>query len=152
MGLFTAMNTSASGLSAQQLRIDLISNNLANVETTRTTEGGAFKRSMAIFRPRNEVGKQKSAVFPQVLEPGVGTGVRVVRIEKDNSPGRLVFDPNHPDAIKFGPKKGYVEYPNVNLVKEMTDMISAKRSYEANVTCMTAAKQMFVKALDIGLR
>jgi flagellar basal-body rod protein FlgC len=152
MGIFTAMNTSASGLSAQQLRLDIISNNLANVETTRTTEGGAFKRSMAVFRPRNEIARQKSSIFPRVLDPGVGTGVRVVRIEKDNSPGRLVFDPSHPDAIKYGPKKGYVEYPNVNLVKEMTDMISARRSYEANVTAMNAAKQMFVKALDIGLR
>lgn len=152
MGLFVAMNTSASGLNAQQTRLDIISNNLANVETTKTTEGGAFKRSLAVFRPRNEIARQKSSVFPRVLEPGVGTGVRVVRIDKDNSPGRLVFDPNHPDAIKNGPRKGYVEYPNVNLVKEMTDMISARRSYEANVTAMNAAKQMFIKALDIGLR
>lgn len=152
MGLFTALNTSASGLSAQQLRIDIISNNLANVETTRTTEGGAFKRSMAIFRPRNEKIRQKSPIYPHVLEPGIGTGVRAVRIEKDGSPGRLVFDPSHPDAIKIGPKKGYVEYPNVNLVKEMTDMIAAKRSYEANVTLMSAAKNMFLKALEIGLR
>jgi len=152
MGLFTAMNTSASGLSAQQMRIDIISNNLANVETTRTTEGGAFKRSIAIFRPRNEIGQQKSSVFPRVLEPGIGTGVRVVRIEKADSAGRLVYDPTHPDAIKTGPKAGYVEYPNVNLVKEMTDMIAARRSYEANVTVMSASKDMFLRALDIGLR
>jgi flagellar basal-body rod protein FlgC len=152
MGIFTSMNTSASGLSAQQTRLDIISNNLANVETTRTSEGGAFKRSIAVFRPRNEIAKQKSAIFPNVLEPGIGTGVRVIRIDKDNSPGRLVFDPSHPDAIKYGPKKGYVEYSNVNLVKEMTDMISARRSYEANVTAMNAAKQMFMRALDIGLR
>ncbi len=152
MGIFTAMNTSASGLSAQQSRLDVISNNLANAETTRTTEGGSFKRSMVVFRPRNEIARQKSSVFPRVLEPGVGTGVKVVRIEKDMSAGRLVFDPNHPDAIKYGPKKGYVEYPNVNLVKEMTDMISARRSYEANVTAMNAAKQMFMGALEIGVR
>lgn len=153
MGLFTSMNTSATGLSAQQLRIDVISNNIANVETTRTTEGGAFKKSLVIFRAKNEIGKQKSPVFPKVLEPGIGKGVRVVRIEKDTSAGRLVYDPTHPDAIQEdGPKKGYVEYPNVNIVKEMTDLISAKRSYEANISVFNSSKQMFLRAIDIGVR
>ena len=84
------------------------------------------------------------------MSPGTGNGVRVVKIEKDMAPLRLVYDPSHPDAIKDGSKKGYVEMPNVNIVAEMTDMISASRAYEANVTIVNSAKSMFNDALNIG--
>jgi flagellar basal-body rod protein FlgC len=88
---------------------------------------------------------------PSYLDNGVGRGVRIVKVEKDfDSDPRLVYDPTHPDAIKTGPRKGYVEFPNVNVVNEMVDMISASRSYEANVAVINGSKGMFLKALEIG--
>ncbi|MFW6139441.1 MAG: flagellar basal body rod C-terminal domain-containing protein, partial [Spirochaetota bacterium] len=83
---------------------------------------------------------------------GTGEGVRVIKIEEDRSPLRLVYDPHHPDAIQSGPKKGYVKYPNVNVVEEMVDMISASRAYEANVTMVQNSTQMFMRGLEIGGR
>ncbi len=150
MGLYGTIDTAASGLTAQRLRLDVISNNLANATTTRTAEGGPFQRSRVIFRPRVEEPYWRSPFLPHDLDNGVGQGVRVVRIEKDTSPPRLVYDPTHPDAIKTGKLKGYVEMPNVNVVKEMVDMIDASRAYEANVTLINGAKAMFTKALEIG--
>ncbi|NNM55258.1 MAG: flagellar basal body rod protein FlgC [Spirochaetales bacterium] len=150
MSLYGTIDTAASGLTAQRLRLDVISNNLANATTTRTAEGGPFQRSRVIFRPRVEEPYWRSPFLPASLDNGVGQGVRVVRIEKDTSPGRLVYDPTHPDAIKTGRLKGYVEMPNVNVVKEMVDMIDASRAYEANVTMINGAKAMFTKALEIG--
>lgn len=152
MGMFDSLNISASGLTAQRLRMDVIANNIANVNTTRTSEGGPFRRSEVILRPRSERWNFKSHFLPEALKNQVGEGVRVARIEKDATPPRLKFDPEHPDSIKFGPKKGYVELPNVNIVKEMVDMISASRAYEANVTLMNASKQMFSRGLGIGSR
>ncbi len=150
MGLFDSLNVGASGLSAQRLRMDVISNNIANVNTTRTTEGGPFQRSRVVLRPRNDRLRFISPVLPNKLKPTVGEGVAVVKIEKDNGKPRLVFDPTHPDAIKFGDKKGYVQMPNINIVEEMTDMISATRSYEANLSVVKATKEMFNSALIIG--
>ncbi len=150
MSLYGTIDTAASGLTAQRLRLDVISNNLANATTTRTAEGGPFQRSRVIFRPRVEEPYWRSPFLPASLDNGVGQGVRVVRIEKDTSPPRLVYDPTHPDAIKTGKLKGYVEMPNVNVVKEMVDMIDASRAYEANVTMINGAKAMFSKALEIG--
>jgi flagellar basal-body rod protein FlgC len=92
----------------------------------------------------------RSQFLPTALDNGIGDGVRVVSVQKDNSPPKLVWDPTHPDAIKTGPKKGYVEMPNVNIVNEMVDLISASRSYEANSAVINSAKQMFLKALEIG--
>ena len=150
MGMFDGFNIAATGLSAQRLRMDLISNNIANATTTRTPEGGAYRRHRAIFAPVNIRPFYKSPLVPDRIEHGTGRGVRVIKIEEDKSPLRLVYDPHHPDAIKIGPKKGYVEMPNVNVVTEMTDMISASRSYEANVMMVNNAKSMFNKALEIG--
>lgn len=151
MGLFTNINTAASGLSAQRLRLDVISDNIANSNTTRTTEGGPFRRSRVIFRPRVSQPYWKSPFLPEYLENGVGEGVRVAKIEKDmDAKPRLVFDPTHPDAIQIGARKGYVEYPNTNIVNEMVDMISATRSYEANIAMVNGSKSMFLKALEIG--
>jgi len=150
MGMFLSINTSSSGLTAQRLRMDVISNNIANVNTTRTPEGGAYKRERVVLAPRDTKVRYKSPFLPNVLKPVLGKGVRVLRVEKDKAPFRLVWDPTHPDAIQSGPKKGYVEMPNVNVVTEMTDMISATRSYEANATMIDQAKSMFNTALQIG--
>jgi flagellar basal-body rod protein FlgC len=127
------MEISASGLTAQRLRLDIIANNLANVETTRTNDGTPYRRRVPVFR--------------EILDQFTGApkGVEVMGIIRDNSPFKMVYDPGHPDANP----EGYVLYPNVNPVIEMTDMISATRSYEANLTLITSAKSMFLKALEI---
>ena len=151
MGMFSSINTAASGLTAQRTRLDVIADNIANVNTTRTTEGGPFRRSRVIFRPRVSQPYWRGPFLPQSLDNGVGRGVRIVEIEKDHdAQPRLVYDPTHPDAIKTGPRQGYVEFPNVNVVNEMVDMISASRSYEANTAVINGAKSMFMKALEIG--
>ena len=147
---FSSFDISASGLHAQRLRMDTISSNIANVNTTRTTEGGAFRRSRVIFKPRDDGNKYRSPFLPEALQPNVGTGVRVFSIEKDmETATRFVYDPSHPDAIKYGEKAGYVEMPNVNSVTEMVDMMEASRAYEANSTMIQSAKTMFGSALNI---
>lgn len=151
MGMFSSINTAASGLTAQRMRQDVISNNIANASTTRTPEGGPFRRSRVILRPRVDQPYWKSPFTPPRLDNGVGQGVRVVEVQEDmDSEPRLVWDPEHPDAIKSGPRAGYVEMPNVNVVNEMVDMISASRSYEANIAVVNGAKTMFQQAINIG--
>jgi flagellar basal-body rod protein FlgC len=151
MGMFNSINISATGLSAQRLRMDVISNNIANATTTRNTNGdGPFRRDRVIMTPINLRTRHNSPVYPFALSTGEGKGVKVMKVEKDMTPLRLNYDPTHPDAIQVGPKKGYVEMPNVNIVTEMTDMISASRSYEANVQMINGSKTMFNKALEIG--
>jgi len=151
MGIFSSINIAASGLSAQRTRLDVISNNIANVDTTRTAEGGPFRRSRVIFRPKVQEPYWRSPFLPETMNNGLGKGVHIVEIDKDlDGDPRLVYDPTHPDAIKTGPQKGYVEMPNVNIVEEMVDMISASRSYEANVAVVNGSKAMFMKALEIG--
>jgi flagellar basal-body rod protein FlgC len=151
MGLFSSVNTAASGLTAQRLRQDVIADNIANANTTRTTEGGPFRRSRVIVRPRVEQPYWRTPFLPERLDNGVGNGVRVVDIQKDmDAKPKLVYDPTHPDAIKSGPRAGYVEMPNVNVVSEMVDLISASRSYEANVAVINGARTMFQSAMEIG--
>ncbi|TFG61931.1 MAG: flagellar basal body rod protein FlgC [Spirochaetales bacterium] len=151
MGLYSSINIAASGLSAQRMRLDVVADNIANATTTRTTEGGPFRRSRVIFRPRVSQPYWRSPFLPDFLDNGIGRGVRVSKIEKDlDAKPKLVYDPTHPDAIKSGPRAGYVEYPNVNIVNEMVDMISASRSYEANIAIINGSKAMFLKALEIG--
>ena len=151
MGIFSSINIASSGLSAQRTRLDVISDNIANVDTTRTPEGGPFRRSRVVFRPRVEQPYWRSPFLPAAMDNGIGKGVRVVKIEKDiDAKPKLVYDPTHPDAIKSGPQKGYVEMPNVNIVEEMVDMISASRAYEANVAVVNGSKAMFARALEIG--
>jgi flagellar basal-body rod protein FlgC len=150
MGLYSSINIAATGLSAQRTRLDVIANNIANVNTTRTTEGGAFRRSRVIFRPRVSQPYWRSPFLPEYLDNGLGKGVRITEIEKDmDSKPKRKWDPTHPDAIKTGKWEGYVEYPNVNVVEEMVDMISATRSYEANVAVVNGSKSMFMRALNI---
>ncbi|MBN1686242.1 MAG: flagellar basal body rod protein FlgC [Spirochaetales bacterium] len=151
MGLFSAINTAATGLTAQRTRLDVISNNIANVDSTRDADGKPFRRSRVIFSPRVSQPYWKSPFLPRTLDNGIGRGVRIVEIEEDtDSDPRLVYDPTHPDAIKTGKYAGYVEYPNVNIVQEMVDMISASRSYEANTAVIDGSKAMFTRALEIG--
>jgi flagellar basal-body rod protein FlgC len=140
MSFFDSLHASASGLTAQRLRMDIIANNLANANSTRSKDGGAYRRQLAVFESRES--QQRDINGRTQSTP---LGVRVARIIEDESPLRLVHDPDHPDANA----DGYVAYPNVNTVQEMTDMISATRSYEANVTVINAVKGMAGKALEI---
>ena len=148
MSMFTGIDASASGLTAERLRMDVISNNIANANTTRTDQGGAYKRRYVVFMPR----EKELQSFEQMLKQAVGyrkssgEGVRAVAIMEDKEQGPLVYDPTHPDANA----EGYVEKPNVNIVSEMVDMITAHRAYEANTTAINAAKSMAMKALDIA--
>lgn len=150
--MFEAVNIASTGLTAQRLKMDVISNNIANASTTRTNEGdGPYRKRRVVMQPVNTRTRWKSPVYPFGLRAGDGEGVRVLKIERDETtPVRLVFDPSHPDAVKVGPKKGYVEYPNVDIVSEMVDMIAASRSYEANSQVIQGAKSMFQSALQIG--
>lgn len=151
MGMFSTLDISGSGLTAQRFRLDVIANNIANANSTRTTDGsGPFQRSRAVLRPIDDSLTFKSHLLPNELKKNPGQGVRVLKVEKDEKAPRMVYDPTHPDAIQNGKWKGYVMFPNVNVVEEMVDMISANRSYEANVTMINSARQMFDKALAIG--
>ena len=151
MGLFNSIDIATTGLSAERLRTDVISNNIANASTTRTQEGGAFKKSTVIFGAVSDENPQWNFPYaPKHLDNGPGQGVKVLEIAKSTEQGRLVYDPTHPDAIQSGPNAGYVEYPNVNIVEEMVNLISATRAYEANASFIEGAKDMFTSALNIG--
>jgi len=152
MGLFSSINIASSGMTAERLRSDVIADNIANASTTRTAEGGPFRRSRVVLRPRVDQPYWRSPFLPDMMDNGVGQGVRVVTVEKDNAKPRLVYDPTHPDAIKTGARAGYVEMPNVNIVTEMVDLIAASRAYEANAAVVNGSKAMFMKALEIGGR
>ncbi len=150
MGLFTSINIAGSGLSAERLKTDVISDNIANATTLETPEGGPFKRSRVITAQKKSGIDWKTPFTPASIERGLGEGVKVVGIEKDNADTKWVYNPEHPKALKFGPRKGYVEYPNVNIVTEMVDLIAASRAYEANLSVVQGAKDMFQRALDIS--
>lgn len=143
MSFMNGMNVSASGMTAQRLRLDIISQNIANVNTTRDENGNTYRRKNVVFAEKD------ISPFGAVLMKTagrVGNGVKVTEIVEDPSELRKVYDPSHPDADE----DGYVSYPNVNVVQEMTDMISATRSYEANVTAFNATKSMALKGLEVG--
>lgn len=158
MSIFTGMKISASALTAQRLRMDVISNNIANLDTTstgRTTPAGnpiPYRRQVTIFRPRPS--EHRFSTWLGKAERSLSSeGVQVSAILEDASPLRLEYEPNSPDAAQqaeLGVPVGYVRYPNVNIVTEMIDMISASRSYEANVAALNAGKAMASKALEIG--
>ena len=151
MGIFSSINIAATGLSAERVRLDVIADNMSNVNTTRTTEGGPFRRSRVIMRPRVESPYWRSPFLPESMDNGIGRGVRVAEIQKDYATeNQLRWDPTHPDAIKSGPRQGYVELPNVDIVTEIVDLVSASRSYEANASIIEGSKAMFQKALEIG--
>ncbi len=144
MDFFDALKTSAAGLSAQRLRMNLISGNLANANTTRTVEGGPYRRKEAVFAA-NPTGASFSEMLNNRRHDRLPQ-VEVVDIFTDDSEPIRKFDPNHPDADL----QGYVSLPNVNVMAEMVNLISATRSYEANVAAIKAAKDMALKALEIG--
>ncbi|MBI2606797.1 MAG: flagellar basal body rod protein FlgC [Deltaproteobacteria bacterium] len=144
MDFFSSMRISASGLNAQQTRMNTISSNLANAETAQTEEGGPYKRQDPIIQAQPD-----RETFGEILQNRMdesAQGVQVTEIHRDEKPPRMVYNPNHPLANA----EGYVAMPNVNPVEEMANMISAQRAYEANVTALNAAKSMAGKALEIG--
>lgn len=150
MDFFDALNISSSGLSAQRLRMNLISANLANINTTRTQKGGPYRRKDPVFAARVPAqSRSHEASFREMLgnrRKGLLKEVAVVDIVEDSRPPIKKYDPMHPDADT----NGYVSMPNINLMEEMVNMISATRSYEANVTAIKSAKDMALKALEIG--
>ena len=144
MAIFSSFNISASGMTAQRLRTDTISQNLANVNTTRTSSGGPYVRKTVVFAERNNPSFHDVLMTTTGL---VGNGVKAIKVVKDTSTAmNMVYDPGHPDADE----NGYVTYPNVNTVTEMTNLIDASRSFEANVTAFEAAKTMALKGLEIS--
>jgi flagellar basal-body rod protein FlgC len=142
LNAFNSLRISASGLSAERLRMDTISSNIANVSTTRGEDGQPYRRKVAVFQENlnSELDKKTGKMKENML------GVKAVGIVEDQSELKRVYDPSHPDADE----EGYVNMPNVNILNEMADMIAATRSYEANVTAMNSEKSMFLKALEIG--
>ena len=133
MGIFNTMRISASGLSAERLRMDTITSNITNATTTRGEDGKPYVRKIAVFQENLDEAKKLN-------------GVKAVGIVNDESPLKSVYDPTHPDADE----EGYVLMPNVNLLNEMADMIAASRAYEANVDTLNASKSMFTKTLELG--
>lgn len=138
MDFFTALHVSGSGLSAERARVNLASSNLANAEVTRTAQGGPYQRLDPVL---------ESVSFDSYLNEGAGpSGVRVAQVVADQTPGRRVYSPGHPDADP----EGFVMFPNVNPVHEIVNLMSAQRGYEANATAIETIKGMASRALDIS--
>ena len=164
MGMFTAFDITASGLTAERYRMDTIAENIANTNTTRTADGTPYRRKVVVFETKET--KQDRRSFGRVLSTVVGTGraqqnhdrnivsddligygVKIPKIEEDtDTPMNMVYDPSHPDADE----NGYVYYPNVEIVTEMTNLIDASRAYEANATAFNTTKQIALAGLDVG--
>lgn len=148
MGLFSGLNISSSALTAGRLRMDVVSSNMANLETTRGEfvdgEWQPYRRKMVVLQEQGQ--SPFSAHLSNSLKNGSLKGVKVAKIVEDETPFKLQYNPNHPDADEAG----YVKMPNVDPLKEMVDLMSATRSYEANVTVLNASKGMYLKALEIG--
>jgi flagellar basal-body rod protein FlgC len=138
------MDISASALTAQRMRMDVISENIANATTTRTANGGPYRRRVVVMEQKQ--GDPFSSYLQDARNAAAGNGVQISAIVEDPSPFILQYDPTHPDADA----NGYVQMPNVDEVTEMVDMMSATRSYEASVTALNATKGMAMKALEIG--
>jgi flagellar basal-body rod protein FlgC len=142
MSFLQSLNISGSGLTAQRFRMDVISENIANKDTTRTENGEPYRRKMVIF---SSTGNFRNMLIQNINDYESG-GVEVSQIVEDPTEFKLVFDPEHPDADE----NGYVSMPNVDTLKETVDMMEAYRAYQANVTALNTTKQMAVKALEIG--
>lgn len=146
MGFYTSIEVSASGLSAERLAMDTIANNIANVNTTRTAEGGPFKRQLVVYAQKLEPTSAAAGATDDSSDPARSSaGVEVAGIVDDQSPDRLVYDPGHPDADG----NGYVHMPNVDVVKEMVDMMAASRAYEANVTAIQESRSIGTATLGL---
>ncbi|MCH4888715.1 flagellar basal body rod protein FlgC [Acidaminobacter sp. JC074] len=146
MSIFKSLNVSATGLTAERLRMDVISKNIANANTTRTLAGTPYRRQMAVFKEQGPENNFASILAKAKGEKLIGNGVEVSEIVEDQSDFKRVYNPGHPDADD----EGYVLMPNVDVVTEMINMMSASRSYEANVTALNTSKSMAMKALEIG--
>lgn len=147
MSIFSAFNVNASGMTAQRYRMDIISENVANATTTRTQDGTPYRRKVVTFEQKGATAKTFSSFLGQASNRYDGQGVRVRKVSEDTwTQMNMVYDPSHPDADE----NGYVTYPNVNIVTEMTNLIDASRSYEANATAFNASKSMAMKGLEIS--
>lgn len=144
MDFLKSMAVAASGMSAQRLRMNVISSNLANVSSTKTEGGGPYRRQEVVFSAQpieKKFGRELKSALDRQLQM-----VRVSRIQQDRTPFRLVYNPNHPHADQ----NGYVRMPNVNLIREMANMIDASRGYEANLAVLSTTKNMALKALELA--
>lgn len=147
MAIFQSFGISASGMTAQQFRADIIAENLANVNTTRTEDGNTYRRKVVAFQERGVDRFDRYLTESRKRGSHIGNGVKVVEVREDTSSDFIMeYDPDHPDADE----NGYVSYPNVNLVTEMTNLIDASRAYEANITAFEASKSMAQNGLSIG--
>lgn len=144
MAFLSSLDISGSALTAQRLRMDVVAENVANINTTRTANGEPYRRRYVIFQQKD--GANFSEALNKSLAGSAGSGVRVTEIGEDTAEFKLDYNPTHPDADEFG----YVRMPNVELAREMTDMMSATRSYEANITVLNSTKSMAMSALEIG--
>jgi len=149
MPFLNSMNISASALTANRFRMDVIAENMANIQTTRTASGGPYRRRYVIFQEREpDIGF--SSIFNRTTLKNTpyiaGNGVRVANVGEDQSPFKLDHNPAHP----YADEDGYVRMPNVEVVQEMVDMMAAYRAYEANITALNVFKDMAVKTLEIG--
>ena len=160
MGMFTSFDIAATGLSAQRYRMDTISENVANANTTRTADGTPYRRKVVTFTTQETdfqnnfghvldhiVGKGHTSHTYKASQDQIGCGVKVTNVSEDeNTPMNKVYDPSHPDADE----DGYVTYPNVNIITEMTNLIDASRAYEANATAFDASKSIAMKGLSLA--
>lgn len=146
MGILRSIQISGSALLAQRVRMDVIANNVANMNTTRGLDGGPYRHQSVRFQEDQAAASPFRSILGRATDAGRGGGVRVSEIVEDNTPPRKVHDPQHPDADE----NGDVLMPNVDMVSEMTDIVGARRAYEASVTVLNATKSMALKALEIG--
>lgn len=147
MSIFNSFNINASGMTAERYRMDVIAENVANVNTTRTADGTPYRRKVVTFQEKNATPAQFSSFLGRATEQFAGQGVKVSKVtEDDYTQMKMVYDPSHPDADE----NGYVAYPNVNIVTEMTNLIDASRTYEANATAFNTSKSIAIKGLEMG--
>ncbi len=141
MSLYDALTISASGLAVQRTRLDVASENIANVNSTRTPEGGPYRHKSVMV---SSAPMAFDLSLQKFLRPAEVTGAQVMGVAKDNTPPKTIYNPNHPDANE----QGIVELPNVNVTQEMVDIMTASRNYEANITVMNAAKSMALRTIE----
>lgn len=146
MSIFKSFGVNASGMTAERYRMDIISQNVANANTTRTEDGTAYRRKLVTFEEKGMDATSFGTIFRKARGMDTGNGVKATGVYEDQSDLTMVYDPSHPDADE----NGYVYYPNVNIVTEMTNMIDAERAYQANATAFNASKSIAMKGLEIG--
>ena len=146
MGFLNALDISASGMTAQRMRLDIAAENIVNSNTTRTEAGGPYRRKMVVFEPIEKTSFRQAFRSEIARQSASGGGVRVAEIVEDERPFEMLYDPEHPDADE----NGYVQMPNVDMLKETVDSMAASRAYDANLTVFNTVKTLAAKALEIG--